>query len=62
VTVSQARTRDGRQLHVVHNWSWEPQQVAAPAGAVDARRPDRDLSGGLTLGPWDVQVLLTPEG
>jgi beta-galactosidase len=60
VTVSQARTRDGRRLHVVHNWSGEPQQVAAPTDAVDARRPDRDLRGGLALGPWDVQVLLTP--
>ncbi len=59
VTVSQSRTRDGRRLHVVHNWSWEAQQVAAPAGAVDARHPDRDLSGGLALGPWDVQVLLS---
>ena len=59
VTVSQARTRDGRRLHVVHNWGWEPQQVPAPAGAVDARRPDRDLSAGLALGPWDVAVLLT---
>lgn len=33
--------------------------VAAPAGAVDARHPDRDLSGGLALEAWDVQVLLT---
>ncbi|SDR74746.1 beta-galactosidase [Friedmanniella luteola] len=61
VTVSQARTRDGRRLHVVHNWGWEPQQVAAPAGAVDARHADRDLSGGLALGPWDVAVLLTDD-
>jgi beta-galactosidase len=59
VTVAQASTRDGRRLHVVHNWGWEPQQVSPPAGAVDARRPERDLSGGLTLGPWDVQVLLS---
>jgi beta-galactosidase len=61
VTVSQARTRDGRRLHVVHNWGWAPQQTAAPPGAVDARRPDRDLTAGLDLGPWDVQVLLTDD-
>ena len=59
VTVSTATTRDGRRLHVVHNWGWEPQQVAAPAGARDAREPGRDLGAGLALGPWDVQVLLT---
>lgn len=59
VTVLGAGTRDGRRLHVVHNWGWEPQQVSVPAGAADALDPSRDLAGGLDLGPWDVQVLVT---
>ncbi len=59
VTVMGARTRDGARLHVVHNWGWEPQQVSVPAGAQDARDPDRDLAAGLELAPWDVQILIT---
>lgn len=59
VTVSAALTRDGRRLHVVHNWGWDAAQVAVPAGAFDARDPGRDLTTGLALGPWDVQILLT---
>jgi beta-galactosidase len=48
---------DGR-IHVLHNWSWDPQAAAAP-------RPLRDLLTGeavdagspVHLGPWDVRVL-----
>lgn len=59
VTVSSARTRDGRRLHVVHNWGWDAQRVTVPDGATDAREPGRELAAGLVLGPWDVRVLLT---
>jgi beta-galactosidase len=45
----------GRTLRFVHNWSWEPAELALPRRA-------RDLLSGdtvetLRLGPWDVHVL-----
>ncbi len=31
VTVSTSTRPDARRLHVLHNWSWEPVDVAVPA-------------------------------
>ena len=58
VTVSSATTRDGERLHVVHNWSWEPQMVTAPTRVHDALRSDSDAFVAVDLGPWDVRVLV----
>jgi len=58
VTVSSATTRDGGRLHVVHNWSWDPQAVTAPASVRDVLRQDSDSFQAVELGPWDVRVLL----
>lgn len=59
VTDMTSRTPDGRQVHVLHNWSWTPTTVSATT-------PFDDLLGGMAiapgdpirLGPWDVRVLL----
>ncbi|MEU2776587.1 beta-galactosidase [Streptomyces sp. NPDC007162] len=59
VTVTTGTSPDGRHVHVVHNWSWEPVRVPSPVPLSDV------LSGGdvpagaeLDLGPWDVRVLV----
>jgi len=57
VTVSSATAKDGRRLHVVHNWSWEPQTVATPAPVSDVLNPSMDQTGSLDLAAWDVRVV-----
>jgi beta-galactosidase len=61
VTVASASRPDGRRLHVVHNWSWEPVSVPAPAGLRDLLddSPGGSVAAGspVGLGPWDVRVL-----
>lgn len=57
VTLSSATTREGQRLHVVHNWSWEPQTVTLPVPLRDVLQPDGELVV-VPLGPWDVRVLL----
>ncbi|GGU21235.1 hypothetical protein [Streptomyces coeruleorubidus] len=58
VTVATGTAPDGRRVHVVHNWSWQPTTAQAPVDLTDA------LDGGLVpagtpvrLGAWDVRVL-----
>jgi beta-galactosidase len=59
VTSTGATSRDGRRLRFVHNWSWQPATYRLP-------RPARDVLGEvelaqgdeLTLGAWDVQILV----
>jgi beta-galactosidase len=58
VTVSSATTADGGRLHVVHNWSWEPQQVSTPVPVRDVLHRGSEPTGLLQLGAWDVQVVL----
>ncbi len=36
VTVSTGTAEDGRRVHVVHNWSWEPVTVTVPGQLTDA--------------------------
>lgn len=60
---SAARLRDGRVLHALHNWSWEPAEVGAPT-ACTRRQPDGtsvELAAGapIVLGPWDTALLIT---
>jgi beta-galactosidase len=57
VTATTGTAPDGRRVHVVHNWSWEPARVTTPVPLSDV------LNGGpaataLELGPWDVRVLV----
>jgi beta-galactosidase len=59
VTVTGATSRDGHRVRFVHNWSWDPAAIRLPA-------PVRDPLAGsshaadeeVTLGPWDVRVLV----
>ncbi|MCX7522696.1 beta-galactosidase [Microbacterium sp. STN6] len=58
VTVATRTDQAGARVAIVHNWSWQPQTVTAPADLTD-------LIGGseiaaedpIALGPWDVRVL-----
>ncbi|MET0695449.1 MAG: beta-galactosidase, partial [Propionibacteriaceae bacterium] len=51
VTVSSATASDGSRLHVVHNWSWDPQTVATPTSVRDVLDPDTAETNSLALGP-----------
>ncbi len=51
---------DGRRVHVVHNWSWQPARVQAPVELTDVLSGDAvPARGELELGAWDVRVLVT---
>jgi beta-galactosidase len=59
VTVATARTRDGRRLHVLHNWSWAPAEVTAPAGLQGLQTRLTYRAGRrVQLGRWEVKVFL----
>ncbi|MDQ0947900.1 beta-galactosidase [Streptomyces phaeochromogenes] len=58
VTSTRATARDGRRVRFLHNWSWEPVEVALPTPVRDALTgtsyaPDE----AVPLGAWDVKVL-----
>ncbi|GAA2280088.1 beta-galactosidase [Streptomyces hawaiiensis] len=59
VTVTTGTAADGRRVHVVHNWNFEPARVEAPVRLTDV------LDGGalragtsVSLGAWDVRVFV----
>ena len=58
-----AVNRAGRRIHVVHNWSWQPATVTAPAALVDILDDSTGEDDGtaeviqLELAAWDVRVL-----
>lgn len=60
VTATTATARDGRRIHVVHNWSFTPAEVAVPAPLDDVLTPGRTVTGTLALGAWDVRILVGP--
>ncbi|MGY6020027.1 beta-galactosidase [Streptomyces spinosirectus] len=57
VTSTTATSHDGRRIRFLHNWSWETVSVPLP-------EPVRDVLSEavhevtVTLGPWDVKILL----
>ncbi|MGP3915604.1 beta-galactosidase [Nonomuraea sp. 10N515B] len=58
VTATTGTSPDGRRVHVVHNWSWEPARVAVPVELSDVVDGASVPAGSaLTLGAWDVRVL-----
>jgi beta-galactosidase len=62
VTVYSATSGEGRRLRFLHNWSWAPTGVVVPVGVRDALSDDiieRDHE--VSLGPWDVRVLIEEE-
>ncbi|MDH6521912.1 beta-galactosidase [Streptomyces sp. SAI-135] len=60
VTATTGTATDGRRVHVIHNWSWEPARVTAPQELTDVL-DDALVSVGtaVDLGAWDVRVFAT---
>jgi beta-galactosidase len=60
VTAMTGTSPDGRRVHVVHNWSWEPARVQLPCDLSDVVEGGRVPAGAaLTLGAWDVRIFAT---
>ncbi|MGW1714753.1 beta-galactosidase [Streptomyces sp. NPDC002156] len=61
VTATTGTAEDGRRVHIVHNWSWEPVRVTAPADLTDVLNSGGPIAAGgeLELGAWDVRVFST---
>lgn len=66
VTATSARSREGRTVRFLHNWSWEVIVLPVPRTVDDVLTGDHYLRDDtITLGPWDVRVLVevdTPPG
>jgi beta-galactosidase len=59
VTCTSATTADGRRLRFLHNWSFEPHRVTAPADCHDVLNGKPVPAGSdIELGSWDVRILL----
>jgi beta-galactosidase len=62
VTATTGTSPDGRRVHFVHNWSWEPASVPAPVNLSDALTGTSIFAGSaLDLGAWDVRVLVSTD-
>lgn len=59
VSVTSATGADGQRLRFVHNWSWDTVSIDLPHAVHDVLA-DAATDDKLTLGPWDVRVLLDP--
>lgn len=60
VTATTGTSPDGRRVHIVHNWAWEPARVPVPASLADVLTGTSLPAGApLELGPWDVRVLVS---
>lgn len=60
MTATTGTAPDGRRVHIVRNWSWEPVRANAPVDLRDALGGGARVAAGtaLGLGPWDVRVLV----
>ncbi|WP_417159361.1 hypothetical protein [Streptomyces bottropensis] len=62
MTATTGTSPDGRRVHIVHNWAWEPTSVPSPMPLSDALTgTSLPAEAPLELGPWDVRVLVTTE-
>jgi len=60
VTATTGTSPDGRRVHIVHNWNWNRVRVTTPAALTDVLDGTTVPEGReLSLGPWDVRVLVT---
>ncbi|MEW2402401.1 beta-galactosidase [Streptomyces sp. NPDC046862] len=60
VTATTGTARDGRRVHIVHNWSWQPARALTPVDLTDVLDGSPVPAGtALELGPWDVRVLVS---
>jgi beta-galactosidase len=58
-TATTGTSPGGRRVHVIHNWSWNPVRVTAPAALTDVLDGSSVPAGhALDLGAWDVRVLV----
>ena len=58
VTITGATARDGRRIHFVHNWSWEPVTIRTPTPVQDLlATSEHDLDQDVSLNAWDVRIL-----
>ncbi|MFL6114013.1 MAG: beta-galactosidase [Catenulispora sp.] len=59
-TATTGTAHDGRRVHVVHNWSWDPTRATAPADLEDILTRTPVTAGeAIDLGPWDVRIFAT---
>nr|WP_051967346.1 beta-galactosidase trimerization domain-containing protein [Kitasatospora mediocidica] len=57
VTATTGTSPDGRRVHVVHNWNWEPAEVRVPVDLTDVLAGGAVAAGTqVQLGSWDVRV------
>ncbi|MFD5161945.1 beta-galactosidase [Streptomyces hawaiiensis] len=62
VTATTGTSPDGRRVHIVHNWSWEPARVQVPVDLSDVLTEAPVPAGTpLDLDPWDVRVLVSAD-
>jgi beta-galactosidase len=62
VTATTGTSPDGRRVHVIHNWSWNPVPITAPTALTDVLDGSSVPAGQeLGLGAWDVRVLVARE-
>ncbi|MFC1439968.1 beta-galactosidase [Streptacidiphilus sp. N1-10] len=63
VTAGTGTSADGRRVHILHNWSWEPARAVAPVELTDALDGSSVPAGTvLDLGAWDVRVFAATGG
>jgi beta-galactosidase len=63
ITSAGALAPDGRRLHFLANWSWDPQSVMVPSAVIDVLSDDRIQPGtALVLGPWDTRIVVEMTG
>ncbi|MEV4561814.1 beta-galactosidase [Kitasatospora sp. NPDC049285] len=59
VTATTGTSPDGRRVHVLHNWSWQPAEATAPADLTDVlTRTPVPAGAPVPLGAWGVRVLV----
>ncbi|WP_208643390.1 beta-galactosidase trimerization domain-containing protein, partial [Streptomyces diastatochromogenes] len=62
VTATTGTSPDGRRVHIVHNWSWEPARAHTLVDLTDVLNDSPAPAGtALDLGPWDVRVLVSAD-
>jgi beta-galactosidase len=57
VTITSATARDGRRIHFVHNWSWEPATIRIPTPVRDLlSASEHEIDESVSLSAWDVRI------
>lgn len=62
VTATTGTAPDGRRVHIIHNWSWQPDRALPPVDLTDVLDGSPVPAGtALELGPWDVRVFVSSD-